>query len=165
MEKTKKEKAFILFQNNAAKTYSSLGYSADISNCILGIIITMRDIVLSAESRDTILLHKHMGECAWYIANYASANNIKLADILSDFDYTSIESKLELSDLESYLQMIKDDLSFVKEMSESEKKEFIQKTWVSLFPEDYYTDFLKTDRILKTKTQEDKIKFPNKFLS
>jgi ABC-type transport system involved in Fe-S cluster assembly fused permease/ATPase subunit len=152
------------FQRNAIKTYASLGFTNDISNVIFGIIIGMRNLVVAAEQQDTILLHKHMGTCAWYIANYATINNLKIAVIIGGSTYEEMEEETNEIDLELFLQHIKDDISFVKTMSYELKIQFIHKCWISLFPSYYDNDFIKIDRILKTNIQDNKIKYPEQFV-
>lgn len=148
-----------LFQNECFKTFRSLGFSADNANTIFDIIIEMRNIYVSAKKKDTILLHKHMGLCIGAISNYATVNDINLAQVITERTYSEIEEATGYIDLEFYLEKIKDDLSFVKDMDDVHKIEFIQKCWVCTFPEEYHNDFLKIERILKNTIQDNKIKY------
>jgi hypothetical protein len=151
------------FQSNAFKTYKSLGFGADNANIIFGIIIEMRNLVTAAEAEDTILLHKYMGECANYIANYAVVHSLKLSEVLTKKSHSEMAEATDLVDLEYYLEKIKDDLGFVKDMQENEKIEFIQKCWICTFPEEYHDDFIKTDRILRANIEDNKVKYPQAF--
>jgi len=160
MKEEEKIKSLVFFQANCFKAYRTLGFTADNSNTIFGFIIEMRNLVVAAEANDTILLHKHMGLCTEVLANYCTINSIRLCDAIGKVDYNEMVLKVELLDLEYYLEKIKDDLSFVKDMSESDKIEFAQKCWISIFPEEYHNDFLKIDRILKTTIEDNKIKYP-----
>lgn len=158
-------KSLTFFQANCFKAYKSLGFTADNANTIFGIIIEMRNLVISAENQDTILLHKHMGLCAEVVANYATINSIKLSEAIGNKTHQAMSSKTELLDLEFYLEKIKDDLAFVKDMSDGEKTEFVQKCWVCIFPEEYHDDFIKIDRILKMTIEDNKIKYPQFYFN
>lgn len=147
------------FQTKSYSSFRSLGFSADTSNTIFGIIIEMRNIVLSAEKEDTILLHKHIGLCTEHLANYATANDIKLSDAVLE-NYHLMVEKTEAIDLEEYLEKIKDDLTFTQDIKEHDKIAFIQKCWISIFVDDYHDDFIKIERILKRVIEDNKIKFP-----
>ena len=152
------------FQKEAFKAYKTLGFNVDNANTIFGIIIGMRNLVLAAEAQDTILLHKFMGACAEHLSNYATVNSIKISEAIHK---GIIEEEIEASvnDLEHYLEQIKNDMSFVKDMKDSEKIEFIQKCWVSIFPEEYSIDFIKIERILKSTIEDNKIKFPQLYFN
>jgi hypothetical protein len=163
MKDEEKIKSLVFFQSNCFKAHRSLGFNADNANAIFGIIIEMRNIVVAAENQDTILLHKHMGLCSQALSDYATINSIKLSDILINTSHEEMTYKTQGLDLEFYLEKIKDDLSFVKDMSEDEKIEFIQKTWVCIFPENYHDDFIKVDRILKSTIKDNQIKYPKLF--
>lgn len=163
MKEEEKKKSLTNFQALSFKTYKTLGFNADNANTIFGVIIEMRNLVLAAEKEDTVLLHKHMGECAAYVANYATINSISLAKAIGSFGHLQMTEKTEMLDLEYYLEKIKDDLSFVTDMQEKDKEEFVQKCWVCIFPEDYHDDFIKVDRILNTNIEDNKIKYPEKF--
>lgn len=152
------------FQKNAFKAFRSLGFNSDNSNTIFGIIIEMRNLVLAAEQQDTILLHKFMGLCTEHVANYCTVNNLKLECVI-DKSHALIEEKTSLTDLETYLQQIKDELSFVQDMKDSEKIEFIQKCWVCIYPEEYCEDFIKIERILKATIEDNKIKYPQAYFN
>jgi len=153
------------FQKNCFKAYKTLGFSADNSNIVFEIIIQMRNLVVSAEAQDTILLHKHMGLCAEAIANYATVNSIKLKIAISKNSHQKMFLDTDSLDLEYYLEKIKNELAFVNDMEDSEKIGFIQKCWISVFPEEYHDDFLKVDRILKTVIEDNKIKFPQFYIN
>jgi hypothetical protein len=58
-----------------------------------------------------------------------------------------MQDETELLDLEFYLEKIKDDMSFVKDMKESERTEFIRSVDFC-FPDEYHNDFIKVERIL-----------------
>lgn len=163
MKDEEKIKSLVFFQSNCFKVHRNIGFNADNANAIFGIIIEMRNIVVAAENQDTILLHKHMGFCAQALSDYATINSIKLSDVLIDSSHEEMTYKTQGLDLEFYLEKIKDDLSFVKDMSDDEKIEFIQKTWVCIFPEDYHNDFIKVDRILKSTIKDNQIKYPQLF--
>jgi len=152
------------FQISSFKPCKTLGFYADTANVIFSIIIEMRDIVNAAEQQDTILLHKRMGICASSIANYATVNSLKLIDALRNYDYGELEQATEGYDLEDYLKKIKDDLSFFRDMKESEKIQFIQKCWISVFPDEYHDDFIKVERILNNTIEDLKIKSPSFFI-
>lgn len=152
------------FQKNAFKAYKTLGYNSDNSNTIFGIIIEMRNLVLAAEKQDTILLHKFMGLCTEHVANYCTVNSIDFSKVI-DKSHALIEEQTSMTDLEYYLEQIKNDLSFVKDMKESEKIEFVQKCWVCIYPEEYCEDFIKIERILKANIEDNKIKYPHAYLN
>jgi hypothetical protein len=158
-----KVKSLTHFQSNSFKTYKTLGFNADNANVVFGIIIEMRNLICAAESQDTILLHKHMGICASFVANYATINSLKLSSVFGDYSHYEMEDITSTVDLEYYLTKIKDDLSFVKDMKEDDKKEFIQKCWVCIFPDEYHDDFIKIDRILSANIEDNKIKYPKSF--
>jgi glycosyltransferase involved in cell wall biosynthesis len=162
MKEEDKIKSLVYFQSNCFKAYRTLGFHADNTNTLFGIIIEMRNIVKAAEKQDTILLHKFMGTCAEYIANYATINGIDLKRIIRK-SHISMTEKTEFTELEDYLEKIKNDLAFVKDMHEEEKEEFIQKCWVCVFPEEYHEDFIKIDRILKSTIEDNKIKYPQLY--
>ena len=165
MKDEEKIKSLVFFQANCFKSHRSLGFNIDNANAIFGIIIEMRNIVVAAENQDTILLHKHMGLCSQSLSDYATINSIKLSDVLPNNSHEKMTERTQGLDLEFYLEKIKDDLSFVKDMSDDEKIEFIQKTWVCIFPEDYHDDFIKVDRILKKTIEDNKIKYPKAFFN
>lgn len=164
MNEENKLKALNVFQQNAFKGYRTLGFSADNANTIFGIIIEMRNLVLAAEAQDTILLHKHMGLCTEVLANYATINSIKL-EVVVYKSHEEITKTTVLTDLEHYLEQIKNDLSFVKDMKDEDKIEFVQKCWACIFPEEYCDDFLKIDRILKSTIEDNKIKYPDMYFN
>lgn len=163
MKDEERQKSLIFFQANCFKCYRRLGFNADNVNTIFGIIIEMRNIVVAAENQDTILLHKHMGLCAEALANYSTTNGIKLSDAVGKDSHESMTLNTSSLDLEYYLEKIKDDLSFVRDMSENDKIEFVQKSWVCIFPEEYHEDFIKVDRVLKKTIEDNKIKYPEAF--
>lgn len=163
MNQEEKEKALVFFQANCFKCHRTLGFNVDNANSIFGIIIEMRNIVVAAEQRDTILLHKHMGLCAEALANYASTNSIHLKDAVGQETHESMTANTSALDLEFYLEKIRDDLSFIKDMTEEEKTEFIQKTWVCIFPEEYHDDFIKVERILTKAIKDNEIKYPELY--
>jgi hypothetical protein len=109
-------------------------------------------------------MNKFMGTGTWYLANYASLHNLKLDVILDDYKHHELLDGVYNLDLEDYLEQIKDDLSFVKTMSDGDKSNFIIKCWVSIFPDNYHNDFIMIDRILKTNIEDNKIKYPSKFI-
>lgn len=147
------------FQSNCFKVFRRAGFAIDTSSTIFGIIIEMRNVIISAEKEDTILLHKNMGLCAECISNYATINGIELSEAL-DFSHAKMMEKTLQYDLEYYLEAILEDMTFIKDMNEDLRISFIQKCWVSLFPIEYGNDYLKIDRILKTVVSDNKIKFP-----
>lgn len=159
-----KQESLNYFQTNALKSYISLGFSGDNSNMIFGIIIEFRNMAIAATQQDTILLNKYMGIGVAYVANYASIHNLKLSTILDDYTHYELSDMVADFDLEDYLEKIKDDISFVKTMTDEEKSQFIIKCWVSIFPDVYHDDFIKIDRILKTNIEDNKIKYPEKFV-
>ncbi len=163
MKLEQKQKLLTIFQSNSFKTHKTLGFTADTTNVVFSIIIEMRNLVCAAEKSDTILLHKHMGICAGIVANYATINDLKIANVLGDYLHSEMEFTTTNLDLEYYLEKIRDDLSFVKDMKESDKIEFIQKCWISIFPEDYHDDFIKVGRILVANVEDNKIKYPKAF--
>lgn len=163
MRKEEQLNSLETFQLNASKTYTSLGYSGDIPNIIFGFIIQCSRVIESMEKEDTILLHKHMGLCAWYIANYCTVNKLKLAEII-DEETLQFEMETDENSLEDYLQKIKDDISFNDEMSDKDKINFVRKMYVSTFPEQYHLDFIKVDRILTNTINDTKITQPKKFV-
>jgi len=165
MKYLEKIKSLIFFQANAFKAYRSLGFNAETANILFGIIIEMRNLVVASEQEDTILLHKHMWLCAEFLANYATINGIKLSEAIGHLSHEKMTITTDGVDLESYLEKIKDDLSFVKDMSEDDKIEFIQKCWVCIFPEEYHDDFIKIDRILKILIEDNKIKYPQSYFN
>lgn len=165
MKKEEKEASLKTFQALSFKGYKTLGFSADNANIIFGIIIEMRNIILAAEKEDTILLHKHMGDCASFVANYSTVNSVLLQKAVSNLSHLEMTEMTEQLDLEYFLEKIKDDLSFVKDMKEEDKIEFVQKCWVCIFPEDYHDDFIKVDRILKRNIEDNKIKYPERFFN
>ena len=65
--------------------------------------------------------------------------------------------------MEYYLEKIRDDLSFINDMHSEDKREFIQKCWVSIFPDEYHDEFIKVERILVANVEDNKIKYPNSF--
>lgn len=162
MKQEEQIKALKAFQKNAFKAFRTLGFGSDNTNTIFGIIIEMRNLVLAAEAQDTILLHKFMGLCSEHVANYCTVNSLQLECVI-DQSHALIEEKTSLTDLEHYLELIRNDLSFVKDMPESEKIEFVQKCWVCIFPEEYCEDFIKIDRILKGVIEDNKIKYPQAY--
>lgn len=163
MKQDEQIKALKTFQKNAFKAFRTLGFNSDNTNTIFGIIIEMRNLVKAAEMQDTILLHKFMGLCSEHVANYCTVNNLKLECVV-DKSHALIEEQTSLIDLEEYLQKIKEELSFVQDMKDSEKIEFVQKCWVCIFPEDYCEDFIKIDRILKATIHDNKIKYPQAYI-
>lgn len=162
MKQEEQIKALKAFQKNAFKAFRTLGFGSDNTNTIFGIIIEMRNLVLAAEQQDTILLHKFMGLCSENVANYCTVNDLKLECVV-DKTHALIEEETSLTDLEEYLQKIRQDLSFIQDMKESEKIEFVQKCWVCIFPEEYCEDFIKIDRILKATIENNKIKYPQAY--
>lgn len=162
MKQEEQIKTLKAFQKNAFKAFRTLGFNSDNTNTIFGIIIEMRNLVLAAEQQDTILLHKFMGLCSEHIANYCTVNNLKLECVVAK-SHALIEEQTSLLDLEHFLQLIKDDLSFVTDMKESDKIEFVQKCWVCVYPEEYCEDFIKIDRILKGAIEDNKIKYPQAY--
>jgi hypothetical protein len=156
-----KTKILTFFQKDCYPYFRSVGFLADNANVIFNIIIEMRNVCVAAEKEDTILIHKHMGLCAESIANYATINDLKLSEVLSNHTHNDMEIITSGLDLEHYLEKIKNDLSFVKDMSQSEKAEFVQKCWISLFPPEYHDFFIKISRILNATIQDNKIKNPN----
>jgi len=158
MKIEEKVKLLNSFQATCFKAFRSIGFTGDNATTIFGIIIEMRNVILAAEKEDTILLHKHMGLCAEMLANYATINSIVLEEAVAHFTHRKMTDLTTDLDLEYYLEKIKDDMTFVKDMSEDSKTEFIQKCWVCIFPEDYCDDFLKIDRILKVVMNNNKIK-------
>ena len=105
-----------------------------------------------------------MGACAEHVSNYATVNSIKLSEAIHK-EIIKEEMESSVNDLEHYLEQIKNDMSFVKDMKDSEKIEFIQKCWVSIFPEEYSIDFIKIERILKSTIEDNKIKFPQLYFN
>lgn len=152
------------FQSDASKTHTTRGYGADMTDILLGTIINSKNIVEAMQLNDTILFHKYLGIGAWYIANYCNINNLNLEEILDD-EYSNFEYNTEDYCLEDYLQKIKDDISFLSEMNVEDRKSFVQKCFIATFPEEYYNDFIKIDRILKNNIEDSKIKFPEKFIN
>lgn len=163
MDFKNKKDSLDYFQKHAEKTSKQYGYATDISSNVLGIMIEMRNICLGAEKNDTILLHKAMGNSAWHIANYTSLNNLKLSNIVANKSFDEMWLETHKTDLEEYLELIKDDLTFSSEMSDSDKELFIMKSWISIFISDYTNDFIKVDRILKSNVSDNKIKYPEAY--
>jgi hypothetical protein len=160
MKKEEKIKSLIFFQSNSFKYFRRIGFSGEIASSVFGIIIEMRNIILAAEKEDTILLHKYMGFCAEALANYATINDVRLDEALLSLSHSDMTVMTQDLDLEYYLEQIRDDMTFVKDMAQNKKVEFVQKCWVCIFPEDYCEDFIKIDRILKTIVADNKIKYP-----
>lgn len=156
------EKSLNDFQVDSFKGFTLMGFNLDIPNVIFGIIIEMRNIVLSAEKRDTILLHKYMGLSAQNIANFAEINNLKLSEVILE-NYKKMEERTAFLDLEYFLELIRKELSLVNEMAIEDKKLFLQKCWICTFIEEYHNDFLKTHKILKQSIEDNKIKYPEKY--
>lgn len=138
------------FQSFCEKKSNSMGYSADISQSIFSYIIEMRNIMVAVDNQNTFQMHYAMGAATEAICKFASANRIVIADCLEKRTHTELFQKTSLFDFEHSLSKIKEDLdvSMDIQMSEEEKIEFIQKGFVSIYPESYFNDFLKIDRVL-----------------
>lgn len=162
MKQEEQIKALKAFQKNAFKAFRKLGFNSDNANTLFGIIIEMRNLVKAAEMQDTILLHKFMGLCGEHVANYCTVNNLQLECVAAK-SHALIEEQTSLIDIEEYLQKIREELSFVQDMKDSEKIEFVQKCWVCIFPEEYCEDFIKIDRILRATIEDNKIKYPHAY--
>jgi hypothetical protein len=156
------KKELTTFQKQSFKIHRPIGFYADTANIVFTMIIEMRNLVTAAETSDTILLHKHIGLCAQAIANYATLNSLKLENCIIE-DYQQMMINTDSVELEFFLEKIRDDLSFVNDMSALDKTEFIQKSWIAIFPEEYHNAFLKIDRILKQSIDDNKIKYPEKY--
>ena len=153
------------FQKFSEKTFISAGFNIDNCNVVFGIIIGMRNLVVASQKKDLILLHKSMGKVSWYLANYCSLNNLKISEVIANFSYLELILKVpDEVDLEYFLQKIKDEMSFVQDMSVEDKIEFVQKCWVCIFPKDYHDEFLKIDKILRQHIEDNKIKTPEAFV-
>lgn len=152
------------FQRMASKTQHCAGFTVDNCSLIFGIIIEMRHIVVAAEKQDLILIHKHFGNCAWYIANYCTLHNMNLAGLISQYSHLELYALTNDEDMEFYLQQVKDDMIFIEDMTPENKIDFMRKCWISTFPDDYHDDFLKVDKILRQHIEDNKIKNPEAFI-
>lgn len=150
MNSEKIRNSLLNFQSFCEKKSNSMGYSADISQSIFSYIIEMRNIMVAVDNQNTFQMHHAMGCATEAICKFASANNIIVADCLEKRTYTEIFHETSLFDFEHSLSKIKEDLdvSIDIQMSEEEKIIFIQKAFISIYPESYYNDFLKIDRVL-----------------
>lgn len=150
------------FQKNAYRTYIVLGYTTDNFNVLMGMIIEMRNIVVAVEKNDSILMHKHMGICSSYVANYCEINNLKLSNII-DIPHKEMESEVYMYDLEYFMEQMQDEVQVKADMTDEEKYKFVRKVWIAIFPNDYHDDWIKAERILQTLIEDNKIKYPDKF--
>lgn len=157
------KKTLINFQANAAKSYSKLGFSADLANTVFGIIINIRNLCKAAEAADSVLMHKYMGVSMWYLANFCEGNFMSLADCIED-NYDDMSFDLLTLELEDFLQQIQNEMTFISERSNEDKKQFVQKCWVTIFDEDYHANFIKIERILSRTIEDEKIKHPESFV-
>lgn len=143
------EKSLSNFQKACEKKIIRMGYASEISNSVFSFIVEMRNMMIAVEKRNTHDLHKHMGFATQALSNFASTNNIKLSDCLTRKTFVEIAVETDKFDFEHYLEIIKEDLnvSTKSEMNDKDKIKYIQKGFISIFPEDYFNDFIKIDRV------------------
>lgn len=150
------------FQKNALKTLPQLGFQNQESYVIYGLIVGMRNLVTSAQMQDSVLLHKHMGICSWYLANYCNAHNIKLSSCIT-MRYEDMEFHIADRDMEYFIDQFRLEKSFEVELTSADRYDFVRRVWIAIFPMEYHNDFIKIDRIFNTNIEDNRIKYPEKF--
>lgn len=144
------KKCLDAFQVYCEEHSVKMGYASDISQSIFSYIIEMRNIMNAVANHNTFEMHNHMALALQAICNFASANNIVVSDCIVNKTYTELFYETMNFDFEHSLILIKEDLDVSNNiiMEEEEKINFIQKGFVSIFPEAYFFDFIKIDRII-----------------
>ena len=144
------KKCLDTFQKYCEQHSVKMGYASDISQSIFSYIIEMRNIMNAVENHNTFEMHNHMVLALQAICNFANANNILVSDCIVNRTYTELFNDTMNFDFEHSLTLIKEDLDVSKniQMEEKDKISYVQKGFVSIFPEAYFFDFIKIDRII-----------------
>ncbi len=144
------KKCLDTFQKYCEQHSVKMGYASDISQSIFSYIIEMRNIMNAVDNHNTFEMHNHMVLALQAICNFANANNILVSDCIVNRTYTELFNDTMNFDFEHSLTLIKEDLDVSKniQMEEEDKISYVQKGFVSIFPEAYFFDVIKIDRII-----------------
>ena len=144
------KKCLDTFQKYCEQHSVKMGYASDISQSIFSYIIEMRNIMNAVDNHNTFEMHNHMVLALQAICNFANANNILVSDCIVNRTYTELFNDTMNFDFEHSLTLIKEDLDVSKniQMEEEDKISYVQKGFVYIFPEAYFFDFIKIDRII-----------------